>query len=134
VDQGDIQVQLLAKDHPQTVNNFVFLARDGFYDGLTFHYVAPGFSAQAGDPTGQGSGGPGYDLPQEGTGAFDAGTLGMANGAKAGTNNGSQFFIALTPAQQFNEFTPFGKITAGLNVAERLQRGSKIESIQIAEQ
>ena len=133
-DVGDIQVELFAGEHPQTVNNFVFLARDGFYDGLAFHYVAPSFSVQAGDPSGQGAGGPGYDLPQEGTGTFEAGTLGMANGITAGTNNGSQFFIALAPAEQFNQFTPFGRVTSGLDIAETIAKGTKIESIEITEQ
>ena len=131
---GDIQIELDAQQAPQTVNNFVFLARDGFYDGLAFHYIATGFSAQAGDPTGQGSGGPGYGLPQEGTGSFEPGTVGMVNGSAPGENNGSQFFIALTQSEQFNAFTPFGRVISGLDVAEQLQRGMKIESVQITEQ
>ena len=131
---GDIQVELDAQQAPQTVNNFVFLARDGFYDGLSFHYVSQGFSAQAGDPTGQGSGGPGYELPRDGTGSFDVGTLGMANGGAPGQNNGSQFFIALTESEQFSAFTPFGRVISGLDVAQELARGTAIESIQIAEQ
>jgi cyclophilin family peptidyl-prolyl cis-trans isomerase len=130
---GDIQVQLDAAAAPQTVNNFVFLARDGFYDGLTFHYVSQGFSAQAGDPTGQGSGGPGYELPHEASGDFDAGTVGMANGTTPGQNSGSQFFIALTASDQFDTFTPFGRVVSGLDVAEQLAIGTTIESVQITE-
>jgi len=130
---GDIEVQLDAAQAPQTVNNFVFLARDGFYDGLAFHYVAQGFSAQAGDPTGRGEGGPGYELPQEGTGDFAPGTVGMANGSAPGQNNGSQFFIALTAADQFSAFTPFGRVSSGLDVAEGLVIGTKIQSIEITE-
>ena len=129
---GEIQVELLAEQAPQTVNNFVFLARDGFYDGLTFHQVAQGFDAQAGDPTCatgssgcRGDGGPGYDLPQEQPGPFEPGTLGMANA--------SQFFIALTASDQFAQFTPFGRVISGLEVAERLSQGTEIENIEINE-
>ena len=129
---GEIQVELLADQAPQTVNNFVFLARDGFYDGLTFHQVAQGFDAQAGDPTCatgasgcRGDGGPGYDLPQEQPGPFEPGTLGMANA--------SQFFIALTASDQFAQFTPFGRVISGLEVAERLSQGTEIENIEINE-
>src|SRR3990170_6405139 len=129
---GEIQVELLADQAPQTVNNFVFLARDGFYNGLTFHQVAQGFDAQAGDPTCatgssscRGDGGPGYDLPQEQPGPFEPGTLGMANA--------SQFFIALTASDQFAQFTPFGRVISGLDVAERLSQGTEIENIEINE-
>jgi len=132
---GDIQVELFADQVPQTVNNFVFLARDGFYDGLTFWQVVSGFDAQAGDPgcqagqTGdscRGSGDPGYQLPQEKPGSFDAGTIGMANA--------SQFFIALTGATQFDQFTPFGRVVSGLDVAQQLTKGTPIESVTIQEQ
>jgi cyclophilin family peptidyl-prolyl cis-trans isomerase len=132
---GDIQVDLLADQVPQTVNNFVFLAQDGFYNGLTFWQVVSGFDAQAGDPgcqTGQasgscrGSGDPGYQIPQEKPGSFDAGTIGMANA--------SQFFIALTNAAQFAQYTPFGRITAGLDVAQRITQGTAIESVTISAQ
>ena len=127
---GDIEVELLADQAPATVNNFVFLAKDGFYDGLAFHYVEPGFSAQAGDPTGRGDGGPGYELPPERPGAFDKGTLGMING--------SQFFIALSEAQadaeRYQGFTPFARIVSGLDVAEQLTARTAIRSIEIHEQ
>ncbi len=132
--EGDMQVELLASEFPQTVNNFVFLARDGFYDGLVFHQVSPGFNAQAGDPNCQveaevtctGRGDPGYDWSQEKPGGFTAGTVGMANG--------SQFFIALDTSTQFDEFTPFGRITSGLDVAERIAKGTEITAIEISEQ
>ena len=130
---GDITVDLLAGQAPQTVNNFVFLAKDGFYNGLTFYQVAAGFDAQAGDPTCQAggsastcrkSGDPGYQLPQEKPGgAYDAGTLGMANA--------SQFFIAFTSAQQFAQYTPFGKIPSGLDIAQQITQGTPIQSIDI---
>jgi cyclophilin family peptidyl-prolyl cis-trans isomerase len=132
--EGDITVDLLASQAPATVNNFVFLAREGFYDGLAFFFVDDeGTYAQAGDPdctSGDNvatcDGGPGYDLPQEKPGAFDTGTLGMVNG--------SQFFIALGESDSFARYTPFGRITSGLDVAEQLARGTQIESIEIAEQ
>jgi cyclophilin family peptidyl-prolyl cis-trans isomerase len=133
-DAGDIQVELDASQVPQTVNNFVFLANDGFYDGLIFHYAREGFDVLAGDPTCtaddpngcRGNGGPGYELAQEQPGEFAVGTLGMANG--------SQFFIVLGEADSFSEFTPFGRVTSGLNVAEQLVKGTTIESITIEEQ
>jgi cyclophilin family peptidyl-prolyl cis-trans isomerase len=134
-DEGDIQVELLASNVPQTVNNFVFLAKDGFYDGLIFHQVASGFDAQAGDPSCmakqsdalcRGSGGAGYDLPQEKPGDFQAGDIGMANS--------SQFFFALDASPQFSQYTPFGKITSGLDVAKKIAQGTAITSIEISEQ
>jgi cyclophilin family peptidyl-prolyl cis-trans isomerase len=144
---GDVRIQLLAKDAPEAVNNFVYLARDHFYDGVTFYRVIPGFVAQAGDPTGTGSGGPGYDLPFESTSApVDAGTLAMAKPSEAGApNNGSQFFLALDrlPTQD-GKATVFGKVIDGLDVAQKLnardplrdqnpEPGTRIESITIEE-
>jgi cyclophilin family peptidyl-prolyl cis-trans isomerase len=132
---GDIQVELLASEVPQTVNNFVFLAKGGFYNGLTFHQVTAGFDAQAGDPSClakqsgtlcRGTGGPGYELAQEKPGAFQAGELGMANA--------SQFFIALDSSDQFRTFTPFGRITSGLEIAQKLTQGTEIKSVEISEQ
>ena len=125
---GEIQVRLFADRAPQTVNNFVFLAREGFYEGLNFSYVQPGFSAQAGSP-GEAGGGPTYELPAEKAGTFEKGTLGMASA--------SEFFIALSDsesaARQYQEFTPFGEVTAGLDVAEKLTQGVKIQSIEVSE-
>jgi cyclophilin family peptidyl-prolyl cis-trans isomerase len=132
--EGDMVVELLASEVPETVNNFVFLARDGFYNGLTFHVVNEGFNIQAGDPNCQadepeslcrGTGGPGYDFAQEDPGAFQTGQLGMVNG--------SQFFIALDASAQFDEFTPFGTVTSGLDIAERIAQGTAITSIEISE-
>jgi cyclophilin family peptidyl-prolyl cis-trans isomerase len=124
-ENGDIEIELFADRAPQAVNNFLFLARDGFYDGLPFHVVFPGFSAQAGDPTGTGAGGPGYELPQEAPAPFKRGFVGMANA--------SQFFIALTGSEQFEGYTPFGRVIMGLDVAERLQAGDVIRSVDITE-
>ena len=94
--KGNITLELFAKDVPVTVNNFVFLAREGFYDNCTFHRVIPGFMAQGGDPTGTGAGNPGYFIPDEITQhTHVAGALSMAN---SGSNtNGCQFFITYTP-------------------------------------
>src|SRR5579859_7703120 len=93
--KGDIEIKLFAKEAPVTVNNFVFLAREGFYNGTTFHRVIGGFMAQGGDPTGTGTGGPGYKFKDE-AGALalkhsKAGILSMANAGR--DTNGSQFFI-----------------------------------------
>jgi cyclophilin family peptidyl-prolyl cis-trans isomerase len=139
---GDIEVELLVKEAPETVNNFVFLARDGFYDGLTFHHVAGGFSATAGDPacTAQnpscrGDGGPGYTIPDEPNDVpFEAGVLGMATRPDTPDSGGSQFFIALTESEQFDQFTAFGRIRSGLDVAEQLTTGTEIQTIEIQEQ
>lgn len=122
--QGDIKVQLYADRTPLTVNNFVFLARDGFYDNTTFHRVLDGFMAQAGDPTGTGGGGPGYSFADEfGPGlVFDRpGLLAMAN---AGPNtNGSQFFITFAPAPHLNgRHTIFGEVVEGQDVLNKLTR------------
>ncbi len=133
---GDIQVKLFADQAPQTVNNFVFLAGEDFYDGLIFHYVQEDFSANAGDPactaatlSCDGTGGPGYDLTEESQGVFERGTLGMVNG--------SQFFIALSGTEssleQYQQFTAFGRVISGLDVAEQLAEGIEIQSIEIQE-
>ncbi|MEX2160124.1 MAG: peptidylprolyl isomerase [Dehalococcoidia bacterium] len=130
---GDIQIELLPEQAPQTVNNFVFLAKDGFYNGLIFHYVQQDFEAITGDPfctadsttDCKGRGGPGYDLNEGVTGDYEAGTVGMANG--------SQFFIAFTNSDQFADFTPFGRITSGLDVARQLTTTSTVESVTIQE-
>ena len=120
---GEIRVELFADQAPQTVNNFVFLAQSGFYNGLSFQQVFEGFSAQAGDP---GDGGPTYGLPQEESGSYKKGTLGMATA--------SQFFIAFTESKEFEEFTSFGQIISGLDVAEQLTQGIEIQSVEIAEE
>jgi len=128
-DKGSFQVELFAKDAPNTVNNFVFLAREGYYNDVPFHYVQPDFSVQTGDPTGTGTGGPGYELAKEASShPFEEGTLGMVNG--------SQFFIALTASKQFEkgDFWPFGKVTQGMDVVQQIAQGDKILGIDITEQ
>ena len=118
---GDITIQLSPADAPQTVNNFVFLAREGFYDGTIFHRVLPGFVIQGGDPTGTGTGSPGYRFPDEPVkGKYEVGSVAMAN---SGPNtNGSQFFIcdgaqcATLPPR----YNLFGKVTAGIDVVHAI--------------
>ena len=117
---GDIELSLFADRSPSTVNNFVFLARDGFYDGVIFHRVVPGFVIQGGDPTGTGRGGPGYRFADEldGPGGYRRGTLAMAN---AGPNtNGSQFFICLDDVGLPHAYTIFGTVTAGMDAVDSI--------------
>jgi cyclophilin family peptidyl-prolyl cis-trans isomerase len=117
-DKGDFVVELYADKVPKTVNNFVFLAREGFYDDVTFHRVIKGFMAQGGDPTGTGRGGPGYKFGDEFHPSLrhnGPGILSMAN-AGPGTN-GSQFFITHGPTPHLdNKHTVFGKVTQGMDV------------------
>ena len=134
--RGDIDLDLFAAEAPKTVNNFVFLARDGYYDGLTFHRVIPDFVAQGGCPQGTGSGGPGYSFEDETKGnphKHEAGSLSMAN---AGPNtNGSQFFICHEPQPHLNgKHTVFGKVTQGMDVVLSLEQGDFMEEITIAKE
>jgi len=116
-DNGDIVVELFADKAPRTVNNFVFLAQDGYYDGVTFHRVIHGFMAQGGDPTGIGRGGPGYRFDDEFHPALrhdQPGTLSMAN-AGPGTN-GSQFFITYVATPHLDDrHAVFGRVVAGMD-------------------
>ncbi|MBN1220459.1 MAG: peptidylprolyl isomerase [Anaerolineae bacterium] len=133
--KGDIQVDLFVADAPKTVNNFVFLARDKFYDGLTFHRVIAGFVSQGGCPNGDGRGGPGYKFADETAGnphKHKAGSLSMAN---AGPNtNGSQFFICHAPQPHLDgKHTVFGQVTSGQDVVTSLKNGDVINKIVITE-
>jgi peptidyl-prolyl cis-trans isomerase B (cyclophilin B) len=132
--RGSIVLQLHASQAPRTVNNFVCLAEDGFYDGLTFHRVIKDFMVQGGDPTGTGRGGPGYTFKDE----FDpklkhsrAGVLSMAN---AGPNtNGSQFFITHVATPWLDgKHSVFGQVTSGQEVVDTIQQGDVILSVRIA--
>ncbi len=122
-EKGDIVLELFAKQAPMTVNSFVFLARNGWFDGVIFHRVLPGFVAQSGDPSGTGYGGPGYAFSLEVTPElrFDkGGVLGMANAGP--DSNGSQFFITYAPQPNLDgKYTVFGQIVAGMDVLEKLQ-------------
>jgi len=146
-EKGDIRIQLFADKAPQTVNNFVFLARQGFYDNITFHRVIPGFMAQTGDPTGTGSGGPGYTIPDEFTPELrhdQPGTVSMANKGQPNTG-GSQFFITYGPALHLDgHHTVFGRVVEGMEVLEQLTErrpsqtpnappGDKLLSVEIEE-
>lgn len=119
-DKGDITIDLFAADAPMTVNNFVFLAKQGFYDGVGFHRVIPGFMAQGGDPTGTGTGGPGYRFKDEiNKNQHEAGSLSMANAGPS--TNGSQFFICFAPQAHLNpRHTVFGKVSAGMDVVNAI--------------
>lgn len=144
MDIGDIRLELFPKDAPQHVNNFVFLAREGYYDGVTFHRVIPGFVAQAGDPTGTGSGGPGYTIKDEvNSRKFLDGTLGMAK-TSAPNSAGSQWFIDYAAAPNLDGgYTAFGQLVSGRDVLDKIAPrqpsptappGTKINTIVIEEQ
>ena len=132
--KGTIELSLDAKAAPVTVNNFVFLARDKYYDGLTFHRVEPGFVIQGGDPAGNGTGGPGYSIPDEASGLKHVdGALAMAK-SSAPNSAGSQFYITLGPQADLDgRYTVFGAVTEGKNVASLIAIGDKITSITITE-
>ena len=117
---GEIVIELDPARSPLTVNNFVFLARDGYYDGVIFHRVIENFMIQGGDPTGTGTGGPGYKFRDEieGPGSYSRGTVAMAN---AGPNtNGSQFFICHTDTGLPHSYTIFGKVSSGMDVVDSI--------------
>jgi peptidyl-prolyl cis-trans isomerase B (cyclophilin B) len=134
-DRGTVVCELYAKDAPETVNNFVFLAREGFYDGTTFHRVIPDFMIQGGDPTGTGRGGPGYKFADElknNPRRHAVGSLSMAN---AGPNtNGSQFFIThvVTPWLD-GKHTVFGQVIQGQDVVNAVRQGDTLKSVKIDE-
>jgi cyclophilin family peptidyl-prolyl cis-trans isomerase len=118
---GTMTAELWPKIAPQTVNSFVFLAREGFYDGVIFHRVIPGFMIQGGDPTGTGTGGPGYRLKQEFNDTkHDKGILSMARTADP-NSAGSQFFVMHGRSPHLdNQYTAFGKVTQGLDVIDKI--------------
>jgi len=132
-EKGDLALELFASDVPVTVNNFVFLAREGFYDGITFHRVIPEFMAQGGDPTGTGTGAPGYSFADEFTEhTHVAGALSMANSGP--DTNGCQFFITYTPQHHLDgKHTVFGQLVEGMDVLEEIEGGDTIIRITIEE-
>ena len=120
-DLGDIIVQLFPEDAPLAVNNFVFLSGQGFYDGVKFHRIVEGFVIQSGDPTGTGSGGPGYRFADEQVSRdYITGTVAMANAGP--DTNGSQFFITLSDlsGKLPKNYTIFGLVTSGFDVVEKI--------------
>jgi cyclophilin family peptidyl-prolyl cis-trans isomerase len=120
---------------PNTVNNFVFLSCDGYYDGLKFHRYEPGFVIQGGDPRGNGTGGPGYKFNNETSpnAKHDAaGVVAMANAGK--DTNGSQFYITLNPAPALDgNYSVFGRVTSGMDAVRNLRVGSVINSVSVQE-
>ncbi len=133
--RGVIQLELYPQHAPKTVNNFVFLAREGFYDGVSFHRVIDDFVIQGGDPTGTGRGGPGYKFEDELEGnplKHETGTLSMAN---AGPNtNGSQFFITHSPQPHLDgKHTVFGKVVSGMDVINEIEAGDKMIDVTVME-
>lgn len=145
-EKGDIEIELFAAQAPNTVNNFVFLVREGFYNGTTFHRVIPNFMVQGGDPEGSGRGGPGYKFADEpGALALKHDRPGILSMANAGPNtNGSQFFITHIPTPHLNgKHGVFGQVIKGMDVVNSIrvrepgrdrQPGDKLLSVDITEQ
>lgn len=130
--KGKIEFEIYP-DASKAASNFIFLAKDGFYNGLTFHRVEKGFVIQGGDPKGDGTGGPGYNFEDEPvTKSYDKGIVAMAN---AGPNtNGSQFFIMLADRDLPPQYTIFGKVISGMDVVEQIQVGDVMEKVFILPQ
>jgi len=133
--RGEIVCELFAKDAPKTVNNFVFLARDKFYDGTVFHRVIPDFMVQGGDPTGTGRGDPGYRFEDEVKGNPNKHQVGSLSMANAGPNtNGSQFFITHVVTNWLDgKHTVYGKVTKGQDVVNAIQQGDTLNGVTITE-
>ena len=136
-EKGTMKVEFFEKDAPGTVKNFTDLAKKGFYDGLTFHRVIPGFVIQGGCPKGTGTGGPGYTIKCELTGDnqfHDKGVLSMAHAGR--DTGGSQFFIVMSRAQTAHldrKHTCFGKVVEGLEVIDTIRQGDVIQKITVTE-
>ena len=131
---GEINIEFFPEDAPKTVENFVTLAKKGFYDGVTFHRVEPNFVVQGGDPKGNGTGGPGYTIKDE----FNKqkhvrGVVAMAR-TQAPNSAGSQFYITLAPAHFLDgQYTVFGRVTSGMEVVDKIKVGDKMKSVKIIE-
>lgn len=137
--RGDIELALAAADAPQTVNNFVFLSCQGFYDGLTFHRYESGFVIQGGDPLGRGNGGPGYVVPAEIGLPHIEGALAMARLSDQvnpqRNSSGSQFYITLAPTPFLDgAYTVFGQVVGGMDVVQSIRAGDEIERVVITEE
>jgi peptidyl-prolyl cis-trans isomerase B (cyclophilin B) len=133
--RGVIELELYPQHAPKTVNNFVFLVKEGYYDGVVFHRVISNFVIQGGDPTGSGMGGPGYKFEDElkdNPLKHERGIMSMAN---AGPNtNGSQFFITHSPQPHLNgKHTVFGKVVQGLDVVDAIRQGDKMVKVTVVE-
>ena len=131
---GEIRIEFFPVDAPKTVENFVTLAKKGFYDGLAFHRVVPGFVAQGGDPKGDGTGGPGYKIKAE----FNKqkhlrGSLAMARAADP-DSAGSQFYITFGPQPSLDsQYTVFGRVVSGMEHVDKIKVGDKMKSVKIVE-
>ena len=133
--RGTIELDLYPQHAPKTVNNFVFLAQEGFYDGIKFHRVIRNFMIQGGDPTGSGRGGPGYKFGDETAGnplKHAAGVISMAN---SGPNtNGSQFFITHAPQPHLDgKHTVFGKVVSGMDVVNAIRQGDVMSKVTVGD-
>ncbi|MBN2587018.1 MAG: peptidylprolyl isomerase [Candidatus Fermentibacteraceae bacterium] len=130
---GDIELELYPEYAPKTVNNFVFLAKEGFYDGIVFHRVISDFMIQGGDPTGTGRGGPGYRFEDEFQGnplKHDTGVISMANAGP--DTNGSQFFITHSPQPHLNgRHTVFGKVISGQEIVDSISQGDGMVRVTV---
>lgn len=135
-DRGNIELEFFPKEAPKTVNNFVFLANQGFYDGVIFHRVISDFVIQGGDPTGTGRGGPGYQFEDETKGNPHKHLRGIISMANAGPNtNGSQFFITHSPQPHLDgKHTVFGKVIQGLEVVDAIRQNDKMIKVTIREE
>ncbi len=129
---GTVQIEFYPDSAPNTVANFEKLANSGFYNGLTFHRVEPGFVVQGGDPNGDGTGGPGYKIKAE----FNSrkhltGTVAMAR-ANQPDSAGSQFYICLAPAAFLdNNYTVFGQVTEGMDLVQKIRKGDKMKTVKV---
>ena len=136
-DKGTMVIEFYEKDAPGTVENFIKLSEKGFYDGLTFHRVLPDFVIQGGDPSGNGSGGPGYSIDCETSGDnqyHDRGVLSMAHAGK--NTGGSQFFVCHSrnnTSHLDGVHTCFGKVIEGVDTVDEIREGDKIQKIEIFE-
>lgn len=128
-----IEFELFPNEAPGTVENFEKLAKEGFYDGVTFHRVIPGFVSQGGDPTGTGAGGPGYSIKCETVGnphKHEEGSLSMAHAGK--DTGGSQFFIVHEPQPHLNGVhTVFGKVTSGMSTVKAMKNGDTMKEVRV---
>jgi peptidyl-prolyl cis-trans isomerase B (cyclophilin B) len=133
-EKGNIEIELFAKDAPKTVDNFETLIKKGFYDGLIFHRVIPGFVAQAGCPEGRGTGGPGYTIKCEiNPNKHERGSLSMAHAGK--NTGGSQFFICYAAFPHLDGIhTVFGKVVQGMEVVDAVKQGDKMLKVTISEE
>lgn len=143
-EKGDIRARLFAEEAPVTVNNFVFLAREGYFDGTTFHRAIKGFVVQGGDPTGTGTGGPGYSIPDEFSAGLRHDRPGILSMANAGPNTGgSQFFITYAATPHLDDrHAVFGEVVEGLETLDGIRErdpqrdrepGDRVESVEIEE-